>query len=91
MDSRRRIKRENSIKPGFLSAFEMSKRDLNRTIRAILTRSTGNIFRARDRREDFSRFQLKSIGAEAIQRRCLNVACFDLERRIPIALSTAAS
>jgi hypothetical protein len=34
--------------------FETSERDLDQTLRAILTRSTVKIFRAHNRREDFS-------------------------------------
>jgi hypothetical protein len=49
-DSRREAKRENPIKSGIPAAFETSERELDRTFRAILTRSTWKIFPARNLR-----------------------------------------
>jgi hypothetical protein len=53
-DSHRDVKRKTSIKSSIPAALETSERELDRTFQAILTRSAGKIFRARNRRGDFS-------------------------------------
>jgi hypothetical protein len=53
-DSRRDAKREIPIKSGIPAAFGTSGREIDRMFRAILTQSTVKIFRARNRRGDFS-------------------------------------
>jgi hypothetical protein len=58
-DSTSGASRKNPIKSEFPLDFKTSGRDPDRTFRAILTRSIGNIFRARVRREDFSHSDTK--------------------------------
>jgi hypothetical protein len=45
-DSRHEANRNNPIESSVPAVFETSERDLDRTFRAILTRSTGKIFPA---------------------------------------------
>jgi len=60
-DSRREAKLKNPIEASVPAVFETSDRDLDRKTMAILTRSTMKIFRAHNRREDFSHSRFIAI------------------------------